>query len=157
MRATLDRGEQFLSLVGLLSALLAAVAVAMASRRFMLRHLDSCAMLRCLGLTQGQVMQLYLLEFVLIGVVGSAVGVLLGFGAHFMLLELLGKFVSSDLPPASVMPALQGLITWPLLLIGFALPPILSLIAQCAAGDGAGHLRPRRVCCCGRSSPCRWA
>ena len=33
-----------------LSAMLAAVAVAMAARRFMQRHLDACAMLRCLGL-----------------------------------------------------------------------------------------------------------
>jgi len=51
MRATLDRADQFLSLVSLLSAMLAAVAIAMAARRFMLRHLDACAMLRCLGLT----------------------------------------------------------------------------------------------------------
>lgn len=127
MRATLDRGEQFLSLVGLLSALLAAVAVAMAARRFMLRHLDACAMLRCLGMTQNQVTQLYLLEFLLIGVAGSIIGVLLGFGAHFMLLELLGKFISSDLPAASAIPALQGLVTGILLLVGFALPPILQL------------------------------
>ncbi|MFC5475127.1 ABC transporter permease [Paraherbaspirillum soli] len=127
MRATLDRGEQFLSLVGLLSAMLAAVAVAMAARRFMLRHLDACAMLRCLGMTQNQVTQLYLLEFVLIGLVGSVIGVLLGFGAHFMLLKLLGQFVAHDLPNASVMPALQGLATGMLLLIGFALPPILQL------------------------------
>ncbi len=127
MRATLDRGQQFLSLVGLLSALLAAVAVAMAARRFMLRHLDACAMLRCLGLTQNQVTQLYLLEFLLVGLAGSLIGVALGFGAHFMLLDLLGKFVASDLPGASMMPALQGLITGMLLLIGFALPPILQL------------------------------
>nr|WP_230411343.1 FtsX-like permease family protein [Collimonas humicola] len=127
MRATLDRGEQFLSLVGLLSALLAAVAVAMAARRFMLRHLDACAMLRCLGMTQNQVTQLYLLEFLLIGLAGSVIGVLLGFGAHFMLLELLGKFISSDLPNASAIPAVQGLVTGLLLLIGFALPPILQL------------------------------
>jgi putative ABC transport system permease protein len=52
MRATLERADRFLSLVGLLSAMLAAVAVAMAARRFMQRHLDACAMLRCLGLTR---------------------------------------------------------------------------------------------------------
>ena len=127
MRATLDRAEQFLSLVSLLSALLAAVAVAMAARRFMLRHLDACAMLRCLGLTQNQVTQLYLLEFLLVGLAGSLIGVALGFGAHFMLLDLLGKFVASDLPPASVLPAVQGLVTGLLLLVGFALPPILQL------------------------------
>jgi putative ABC transport system permease protein len=84
MHATLDRADQFLSLVALLSAMLAAVAVAMAARRFMLRHLDSCAMLRCLGMTQNQVTVLYLLEFLVIGLVGSAIGALLGFVAHFV-------------------------------------------------------------------------
>lgn len=127
MRATLDRAQQFLSLVGLLSAMLAAVAVAMAARRFMLRHLDACAMLRCLGLTQNQVTQLYLYEFLMIGLIGSVLGALVGFGAHFVLLETLGKFVSHDLPPPSVIPGLQGIVTGLLLLVGFALPPILQL------------------------------
>ncbi|MGZ9710239.1 ABC transporter permease [Glaciimonas sp. GNP009] len=127
MRATLDRAQQFLSLVGLLSAMLAAVAVAMAARRFMLRHLDACAMLRCLGLTQNQVTQLYLYEFLMIGLIGSVLGALVGFGAHFVLLETLGKFVAHNLPPPSVTPGLQGIVTGLLLLVGFALPPILQL------------------------------
>ena len=127
MRATLDRADRFLSLVGLLSAMLAAVAVAMAARRFMLRHLDACAMLRCLGLSQNQVSALYLIEFVLVGLAGSVLGVLVGFGAHYVLLELIGKFISTDLPPVSLLPALQGIATGMLLLVGFALPPVLQL------------------------------
>ncbi|MDE2428175.1 MAG: FtsX-like permease family protein [Burkholderiales bacterium] len=127
MRATLDRAEQFLSLVGLLSAMLAAVAVAMAARRFMLRHLDACAMLRCLGLTQNQVTAMYLYEFLLLGVLGSAAGVLLGFVAHYALLDWLGTLITNDLPPASWQPAVQGIATGLLLLIGFALPPVLQL------------------------------
>lgn len=127
MRATLDRAEQFLSLVGLLSAMLAAVAVAMAARRFMLRHIDACAMLRCLGLTHNQVTVLYLVEFLTIGLVGSAVGVATGFAAHFVLLEWLGKLVAIDLPPADILPAIQGMATGLLLLIGFAIPPVLQL------------------------------
>ncbi|GGY66197.1 ABC transporter permease [Pseudoduganella albidiflava] len=127
MRETLERADRFLSLVGLLSAMLAAVAVAMAARRFMLRHLDACAMLRCLGLTQNQVTAIYLIEFLLVGLAGSVIGVLVGFGSHFVLLELLGRLVQADLPPVSVMPALQGLATGMLLLAGFALPPILQL------------------------------
>ncbi|MDQ2989133.1 MAG: FtsX-like permease family protein, partial [Pseudomonadota bacterium] len=127
MRATLDRADRFLSLVGLLSAMLAAVAVAMAARRFMLRHLDACAMLRCLGLSQNQVSALYLIEFVLVGLAGSVLGVLVGFGAHYVLLELIGKFISADLPPVSLLPALQGVATGMLLLVGFALPPVLQL------------------------------
>jgi len=127
MRSTLDRADRFLSLVGLLSAMLAAVAVAMAARRFMLRHLDACAMLRCLGLTQNQVTLLYLIEFAIVGLAGSVLGVLVGLGGHFVLVELIASLVTSDLPPVSLLPALQGVVTGMLLLIGFALPPILQL------------------------------
>jgi putative ABC transport system permease protein len=127
MSATLVRAERFLSLVGLLSAMLAAVAVAMAARRFMLTHLDACAMLRCLGLTQNQASAMYLIEFLLVGLVGSAIGVALGFVGHLVLLQLLGQLVQNDLPPVSWMPALQGVATGMILLIGFALPPILQL------------------------------
>ena len=127
MSATLDRADRFLSLVGLLSAMLAAVAVAMAARRFMQRHLDSCAMLRCLGLTQNQVTVIYLVEFLLVGLAGSALGVLVGFGAHYVLLQLLGSLVATDIPAPTMLPALQGMATGMLLLAGFALPPILQL------------------------------
>jgi putative ABC transport system permease protein len=127
MQSTLARADRFLSLVGLLSAMLAAVAVAMAARRFMLRHLDACAMLRCLGLTQNQVSALYLIEFLLVGLAGSVLGVAIGYGGHAVLLELLGQLVPGDLPPVSLRPALQGLATGMLLLVGFALPPIVQL------------------------------
>ncbi|MFA9273266.1 MAG: ABC transporter permease [Candidatus Aquirickettsiella gammari] len=127
MRTTLDRAEQFLSMVSMLSAMLAAVAVAMAARRFMLRHIDACAMLRCLGLTQNQVTSMYLLEFLILGIIGSLAGVALGFFSHFVLLEWLGKLVSNDLPAASFLPAWQGVAIGILLLVGFAMPPILQL------------------------------
>jgi putative ABC transport system permease protein len=127
MQATLERADQFLSLVGLLSAMLAAVAVAMAARRFMQRHLDACAMLRCLGMTQNGVGALYLIEFALVGLAGSVIGVAVGFAAHFVLLELIGSLLPADLPPVSILPALQGIATGMLLLVGFALPPVLQL------------------------------
>jgi putative ABC transport system permease protein len=127
MRATLDRAEQFLSLVSLLSAMLAAVAIAMAARRFMLRHIDACAMLRCLGMTQRQVTLMYLIEFLIIGLAGSACGALAGYASHFILLQWLGPLVAADLPAASLAPALQGLSAGLLLLLGFALPPVLQL------------------------------
>lgn len=131
MRATLQRAEEFLSLVGLLSAMLAAVAVAMAARRFMLRHVDACAMLRCLGLTQHQLTMLYLSEFLMVGLVGSTIGVAIGFAAHFVLASWLGSLMTVALPSAlsvaSLTPALQGMATGLLLLLGFAVPPILQL------------------------------
>jgi putative ABC transport system permease protein len=127
MREMIDRAELFLSLVALMSALLAAVAVAMAARRFMLRHLDACAMLRCLGMTQNQVALMYLAEFALVGLAGSVLGVLVGFGAHYVLASALAPLIATSLPPVSWMPAVQGLATGMVLLVGFALPPVLQL------------------------------
>jgi putative ABC transport system permease protein len=127
MRSTIDRAERFLALVSLLSAMLAAVAVAMAARRFMQRHLDACAMLRCLGMTQNEVGALFLIEFALVGLAGSVLGVLVGFGAHFVLLALIGGLIPAALPPVTPLPALQGIATGMLLLVGFALPPVLQL------------------------------
>ena len=127
MRSTLERAQRFLSLVGLLSAMLAAVAIGMAARRFMLRHVDACAMLRCLGMTQRQVTLLYLYEFLIVGLVGSVLGAALGFAAHFVLLAWLGKLVSTQLPPATLLPGLQAICIGMILLLGFAVAPILQL------------------------------
>ena len=127
MRTTLERARQFLALVSLLTAMLAALAIAMAARRFMQRHVDACAMLRCLGMTENEVSLLYLIEFTLIGVAGSLTGVLIGFGAHYLLLQWLGALMTAELPPPGALPAVQGMATGLLLLLGFALPPVLQL------------------------------
>lgn len=127
MRTTLDRARQFLALVGLLTAMLAALAIAMAARRFMQRHLDAVAMLRCLGLTQSSVTRIYLIEFALVGMAGGLLGALAGFGAHLLLLQWLGSLLTVDLPPASWLPLAQGVATGLLLLLGFAIPPVLQL------------------------------
>jgi putative ABC transport system permease protein len=54
-------------------------------------------------------------------------GALLGFGAHFVLLAWLGKLVPGDLPSANLLPGIQALATGMVLLIGFAVPPVLQL------------------------------
>ncbi len=129
MQRTLERAQRFLALVALLAAMIAAVAVAAAARRFSLRHLDSCAMMRCLGLAQTDIFRLFGLEFVIVGVVACALGVLIGFGAHFALLAALGSLIRTTLPLPSLLPALQGGAVGLVLLLGFALPPLAQLRA----------------------------
>lgn len=127
MNSTLEKAKQFLALVSLLSAILAALAIALAARRFMLRHMNACAMLRCLGLTQTQVTVMYLIGFLVLGVIASILGVALGYLGHLALLIWLKSFISTALPMPSAVPALQGIAIGLLLLIGFAIPPILQL------------------------------
>jgi len=128
MRETLDRAERFLSLVALLAAMIAAVAITMAARRYTARHTDAVAVIKCLGLKQGQILGTFALEFLLIGVLGSAVGVALGYGAHWLLLASLGDLVTVTLPVASIWPAVVGVAAGLVLLVGFAVPPLLSLV-----------------------------
>ncbi len=127
MRQTLDRAEKFLSLVALLSALLSAVAVALAARAFANSHLDASAMLRVLGQSQRRIALAYVVEFVSIALAASAAGVLLGWAVHHVFVWLLAGLVESALPGASLWPALFGMGMGLTLLLAFGLPPVLQL------------------------------
>lgn len=127
MRRTIDRAQHFLSLVALLAALVAAVAVALAARRFTLRHFDSVAVMRCLGATQSALTRLFALEFLIIALGAAAAGSLLGYVAHQGLIAALGGLIATDLPAATLLPAVQGFLAGVWLLLGFALPPLAQL------------------------------
>jgi putative ABC transport system permease protein len=127
MRQTLDRADKFLRLVALLAALLAAVAVAIGARDFAQRHLDDCAMLRVLGLSQRRIAAAYGLEFALLGLLASAAGTTLGWAVHHVFVWLLAGLVSASLPAAGAAPALFGMGVGMTLLLAFGLPPVLQL------------------------------
>ena len=127
MGQTLDRASKFLSLVALLAALLSAVAVALAARSFAASHLDDCAMLRVLGLSQRTIAASYCWEFALVGLFASGLGIAIGFGVHYLFVVLLAGLVDASLPAASLMPVFLGLGMGLTLLVAFGLPPILQL------------------------------
>ena len=127
MRQTMDRAEKFLNLVALLAAMLSAVAVALAARGFAANHLDDCAMLRVLGLSQRTIALSYTLEFAAIGISASALGVAIGYGVHYVFVLLLAGLVDAALPAASLWPVAFGLGMGLTLLFAFGLPPVLQL------------------------------
>jgi putative ABC transport system permease protein len=127
MQRTLGRAEKFLNLVALLAALLCAVAVAIAARGFAQRHLDDCAMLRVLGVPQATMARAYLLEFTLVGVLASGLGLLLGFAVHHAFVFLLSGLVSVNLPAAGWTPVALGMGMGMTLMLAFGLPPVLQL------------------------------
>jgi putative ABC transport system permease protein len=127
VRESIDRAERFLGLTALLAAVLAGVAIALGTRRFVERHLDGCAVMRCLGATQARLVALYGLEFALLGTAACAVGVLTGFIFQEAIGAALAGLLRSELPPPTVLPALQGFLLGLVLLLGFALPPLVQL------------------------------
>ncbi|MFZ2328424.1 MAG: FtsX-like permease family protein, partial [Rhodoferax sp.] len=127
MSQTLDRADKFLSLVALLAALLSAVAVALSARAFAAKHLDDCAMLRVLGLSQRTIAASYAFEFGLVGAFASALGVLLGYCVHYLFVLLLAGLVDAALPASTLWPVLLGMGMGLTLLFAFGLPPVLQL------------------------------
>ena len=127
VRAGLDRAQQFLGLSAMLAVILAAVAIALSTRRYTQRHLDGYAVMRCFGALQGRLFALFSWEFVLLGLAACAAGCVLGYAGQAVIARWLTDIVATSLPQPGWYPVLQGFAAGLLLLLGFALPPLLQL------------------------------
>ncbi|WP_313332408.1 FtsX-like permease family protein [Comamonas sp.] len=127
MEQTLERAQKFLNLVALLAALLSAVAVALAARTFASAHLNGAALLRVLGLGQRAIAGAYVVEFVIVGMAASLLGVALGYAMHYLFVWLMAGLLAVTLPAASGWPLVMGVGMGMTLLLAFGLPPVLQL------------------------------
>ena len=127
IRNALDKAQRFLGLATLLTVILSAIAVALAARRYMQRHLDACAVLRCLGMTQGRLLRLHALSFFWLAALAAVLGAGLGFAAHFALVSAMAGLIAGELPLPGAGPLGEGALVAGVLLFGFALPPLLQL------------------------------
>jgi putative ABC transport system permease protein len=135
IRTAIDRAGRFLNLAALATILLAAVAVAIAARRYVVRHLDTVALMKSMGASQRLVLQISLLELLMIGVLAGVVGSVCGYLAQEGIVLLLRQLMPGELPPPTLSVGGLGIMTSVLMLVGFALPPLLQL----------RHVPPARV------------
>ncbi|MEO7029727.1 MAG: FtsX-like permease family protein, partial [Acidobacteriaceae bacterium] len=124
----LDSATSLLSLMSLVALVLGAVGVAMAMRAHLQQRLDTIAIMKSLGARSGQIMKIYVLQTLLLGVAGGALGVLLGMGVQLAFPLFLAKLlhVTPDfrLDPRSIAVGIgAGLVTTLL----FTLPPLLDI------------------------------
>lgn len=127
IRSAIDRASRFLNLSALVTILLAAIAVAIAARRYVARHLDTVALMKSMGAPQRLVLQISVLELLMIALLAGIIGTLIGYAAQAGIGLLLKDLVRGELPPPSLDAAWLGIMTAVLMLIGFALPPLLQL------------------------------
>ncbi|HEX6398721.1 MAG TPA: FtsX-like permease family protein, partial [Steroidobacteraceae bacterium] len=127
IKSAIDRSGRFLSLASLVAVLLCAIAVAMAARRYVQRHLDSVALMKTLGATRAFTLTVSLTQLILVGIVAAVFGSILGFGAQAWLVVALKGLLKGDLPPPGLAPLGIGFLTAIAVLGGFALPPLLQL------------------------------
>ena len=127
IRASADRAGRFLSLASLVSVLLSAIAVAMAAQRYARRHLDTVALMKCMGAPQRFVLTQTVVQLVAIAVVTAVAGTAIGYFAQSGIAWLLRDLLRGELPPPTADAFLLGVVTAVVVLVGFALPPLLRL------------------------------
>ena len=121
------RAERYLGLAIIVATILAGVAIAMAANRYSRRHFDISAMMRCLGVSQNNMLKVFLPQMLVLAIVGSAIGCVFG----WLIEKGLAQLLVSLLPGAGLSPGwtpiFAGFLTGFAALVGFALPPVLQL------------------------------
>lgn len=119
---------RFLSLIGFIALLLGCIGVASAIHIYIREKINSIALLRCLGTTSKQAFIIYLIQIIVIGFIGSVIGVMLGTAIQQLL-----PVVVQDLLPVRINPVFswraigQGLVLGMIISVLFALAPLVSI------------------------------
>ncbi len=142
LQSAIERASRFLNLTALISVILAGVAVAMTARRYVIRHVDTVAMMKCMGATQNLIIAISGLELLIIGLIAGIVGTTLGYVAQFGLAIAAQNLMKEVLPSPGLQPIWLGMLTPLIILSGFALPPLLQLKRTPPARIVRQHMAP---------------
>jgi putative ABC transport system permease protein len=124
----LDRATSLLSLMSLVALVLGAIGVAMAMRAHLQQRLDTIAIMKSLGARSGQIMKIYLLQTLLLGLAGGLLGVALGVGVQLSFPYLLAKLIHVDTElHVQFRTVITGLAAGILTTLLFTLPPLLDI------------------------------
>jgi putative ABC transport system permease protein len=124
----LDRATSLLSLMSLVALVLGAVGVAMAMRAHLEQRLDTIAIMKSLGAGSAEIIRIYLLQTLLLGLIGGILGVVCGALVQMAFPYFLGKLlgVPTDVH-LQLRTVLTGLGAGILTTLLFTLPPLLDI------------------------------
>ena len=145
-----DRATGLMSLICLVAMVLGAIGVAMAMRAHLQQRIEILAIMKSIGAKSSDILRIYLIQTLFLGVAGALIGVALGLGVEYAFPTVLGKLLplrpEIGLPLSPVLAALgTGILTTLL----FCLPPLLdvrnvrpSLVLRrmVESGDGTGWI-----------------
>jgi putative ABC transport system permease protein len=132
----LNRATTFLSLVSLITLIIGALGVGTAMRAHIQQRMDSIAIMKCIGARSGQVMRIYLLQTIALGLAGGLLGVAFGLVVQRAFPAFLARYF--ELEPTAhwdFLTAAQGIGIAILASLLFTLPPLI----------GIRHIRPNII------------
>ncbi len=128
IEAGLERATTFLSLVSLIALIVGALGVATAIQAHLQQKMDSIAVMKCLGARSSQIVRIYLLQTLALGLAGGLLGIICGVAVQRAFPILIAHYFSVT-PKFSIdlLSAGQGLAIGLLSTLLFTLPPLLSI------------------------------
>lgn len=124
----LNHATEMLSLICLVAMVLGAIGVAMAMRAHLQQHMDTLAIMKSIGARSSDILRIYVLQTLLLGLAGGVLGVALGLCVEWILPSFLVRLL--PLRPEMRFPwrsILGGLGTGVLTTLLFCLPPLLDV------------------------------
>jgi putative ABC transport system permease protein len=124
----IDNTTTFLSLISLIALILGSLGVAMAMYSHLQQRLDTIAVMKAVGARAAQIIQVYLIQTLLLGLIGGVIGV--GVGALVQkAFPILMQRIFTMLPEVGWdwSFSLQGIAVGVLATLLFTLPPLLSI------------------------------
>ncbi|MGM0546059.1 MAG: ABC transporter permease [Bacteroidota bacterium] len=120
--------SKFLNLVGFIALLLGGIGVASSIHVYINQKLSTASVLRCFGASSDQTMSIFLIQAVVLGLLGAVTGTLMGVGIQYMLPGLVSDFLPVTVELTTSWLAIGlGLFTGTGVALAFALLPLLAL------------------------------
>jgi putative ABC transport system permease protein len=145
----LERSTTFLSLVSLIALIVGALGVATAIHSHLQQRLDTIAILKCLGARSAQIIRIYTLQTLLLGLAGGLAGVAVGAVVQALFPLLLTRYFHFDRIPWSPTFAIEGIAAGVLVTMLFTIPPLWPSArssADLTARNGGGDPGSPSVC-----------
>lgn len=128
--------EQLVTIMGLVSLLVGSIGIINTMQVIVRRRTVEVAVLKTIGLQANQVTTLFLVEAVIMGIIGSLAGIVLGWAATFLVKGAAETLLATDLPfRISITAAINGFVVGVLVTTVFGFLPTLT----------AGQVRPGLV------------
>jgi putative ABC transport system permease protein len=124
----LDQATTFLSLVSLIALIVGAIGVAMAMYAHLQQKMDNIAVMKSLGATSNEIIRIFTIQTVMLGILGGLGGVLVGRAVEQVFPSLISKLLDIK---ATVEwhadAAFQAIAVGILTTLLFTLPPLLAI------------------------------
>jgi putative ABC transport system permease protein len=118
-----DRAEDYLSLVGLVIVILGGIAVSSVTRVFILQKIRSIAVLKCIGARNSQIITVYILQVLVLGLAGSLLGVAVAQAAVAAI-----PLALASSPASSILTEAHYGVTWSAAAQGITIGVLVSLL-----------------------------